>query len=69
MAKKNSGPVSWESDDEKYPRRFTHCTTCGRYGEMKLAYDQHSYLCIHAGKCIARAARKRLGEEGQEENE
>lgn len=52
---KSAGPLHWDQDDEKYPRKNTHCKVCGRYGEMKLAWDQRSYLCIHAGKCIARA--------------
>lgn len=55
--KKNTGPTSWETDDERFPKKYTHCKVCGRYGEMKLAYDQLSYLCIHAGKCLARAFR------------
>lgn len=58
LKKKNSGPTPWENDDEKYPKKFTHCKVCNRYGEMKLAYDRQSWLCVHAGKCIARAFRK-----------
>lgn len=53
----SSGPKHWEDDDETYPRKVTDCRVCGRHGDMKLAWDKRGYLCIHAGKCIARANR------------
>lgn len=66
---KSSGPIPWDKDDEMYPKKNTHCKVCGRYGEMKLAWDRREYLCMHAGKCIARAARVRAGEDVDNEPE
>lgn len=59
----SSGPKHWEEDDETFPRKMADCRVCGRHGEMKLASDFRGYLCLHAGKCIARASRIRRGEE------
>lgn len=66
---KSTGPIPWDKDDEMYPRKTTDCRVCGRHGEMKLAWDQHGFLCMHAGKCIARAARVRAGEDVENEPE
>lgn len=63
VRKKNTGPTSWENDDERFPRKYTNCSVCKRYGEMKLSYDLHNWLCIHAGKCISRAFSKEPIEE------
>lgn len=63
---KSVGPLAWENDDEKYPTKNTNCRVCGRYGPMRLAWDLHGYLCVHAGKCISRAVRVRAGEDVNE---
>lgn len=66
MKSKSNAPTQWDTDEEQYPRKYTECRVCGRYGEMKLAWDRRGYLCIHAGKCIARTHR---GEEIEVEPE
>lgn len=52
---KSVAPVQWDKNNEIYPVKNTNCEVCGRYGPMKLAWDQRRYICIHAGKCLARA--------------
>lgn len=62
---KSKGPVQWDKDDETYPRKTETCKVCGRHGEVKLAWDFRGYLCIHAGKCLARAHRSEEVQDGE----
>lgn len=64
MKSKSNAPTQWDTDDTMYPRKYTECKVCGRYGEMKLAWDLRGYLCIHPGKCIARRSRTEDEPEG-----
>lgn len=55
--KKSKAPTAWETDEDAFPTQHGRCRHCNRSGYVKLAWDSRGYLCIHAGKCLARATR------------
>jgi len=49
--------TNWEKNPN-YPMTFAVCKECGSEGLMKLAWDQHGYLCVDAKPCLARLSQK-----------
>ena len=51
----NTGPIPWETNETDYPviNKGT-CAVCNIKGTVKLAWDQHRYICVKAAPCLDR---------------
>lgn len=51
---KSTEPVTWKANDERYPRKRGTCELCGTHDDLKLAYDEHRYICMNDSACLLR---------------